>query len=130
MELEIKGKVYSFKFGVGFLKEINSRYKEFVQVGVQLPVGFKYMVARMLDEDVEAIEDMLITANKTEKDRVPKKDLDEYLESDDTDLHELSLKIRDFLLTANVCKKSMTEILAALEKKEKDQEKEENQKEN
>ena len=88
MELEIKGKVYSFKFGVGFLKEINSRYKEFVQVGVQLPVGFKYMVARMLDEDVEAIEDMLITANKTEKDRVPKKDLDEYLESDDTDLHE------------------------------------------
>lgn len=130
MELEIKGKVYSFKFGVGFLKEINSRYKEFVQVGVQLPVGFKYMVARMLDEDVEAIEDILITANKTEKDRVPKKDLDEYLESDDTDLHELSLKIRDFLSTANVCKKSMTEILAALEKKEKDQEKEENQAEN
>lgn len=130
MELEIKGKVYSFKFGVGFLKEINSRYKEFVQVGVQLPVGFKYMVVRMLDEDVEAIEDMLITANKTEKDRIPKKDLDEYLESDDTDLHELSLKIRDFLLTANVCKKLMTEILAALEKKEKDQEKEENQAEN
>ena len=49
------------------MKEINSRYKEFVQVGVQLPVGFKYMVARMLDEDVEAIEDMLITANKTGK---------------------------------------------------------------
>ena len=62
MELEIKGKIYSFKFGVGFLKEINSRYKEFVQVGVQLPIGFKYMVARMLDEDVEAIEDKALAA--------------------------------------------------------------------
>lgn len=122
MELEIKGKVYSFKFGVGFLKEINSRYKEFVQVGVQLPIGFKYMVARMLDEDVEAIEDILITANKTEKDRVPKRDLEEYLESEDTDLHELSLNIRDFLLKANVCKKSMTEILETLEKEEKKEE--------
>lgn len=122
MELEIKGKIYSFKFGVGFLKEINSRYKEFVQVGVQLPIGFKYMVARMLDEDVEAIEDILITANKTEKDRVPKRDLEEYLESEDTDLHELSLNIRDFLLKANVCKKSMTEILKTLEKEEKKEE--------
>ena len=122
MELEIKGKIYSFKFGVGFLKEINSRYKEFVQVGVQLPIGFKYMVARMLDEDVEAIEDILITANKTEKDRVPKRDLEEYLESEDTDLHELSLNIRDFLLKANVCKKSMTEILETLEKEEKKKE--------
>lgn len=122
MELEIKGKIYSFKFGVGFLKEINSRYKEFVQVGVQLPIGFKYMVARMLDEDVEAIEDILITANKTEKDRVPKRDLEEYLESEDTDLHELSLNIRDFLLKANVCKKSMTEILETLEKEEKKEE--------
>lgn len=128
MELEIKGKIYSFKFGVGFLKEINSRYKEFVQVGVQLPIGFKYMVARMLDEDVEAIEDILITANKTEKDRVPKRDLEEYLESEDTDLHELSLNIRDFLLKANVCKKSMTEILETLEKEEINQEKETDQK--
>lgn len=128
MELEIKGKIYSFKFGVGFLKEINSRYKEFVQVGVQLPIGFKYMVARMLDEDVEAIEDILITANKTEKDRVPKRDLEEYLESEDTDLHELSFNIRDFLLKANVCKKSMTEILETLEKEEINQKKETDQK--
>lgn len=122
MELEINGKIYKFRFGVGFLKEINSRYKEMATLGVQLEVGFKYVVARMLDGYVDAIEDILLISNKTENPRITKKILEDYLDDESTDLNVLIDEIKSFLLQTNACKRLMNQILETLEEEQKEEE--------
>lgn len=114
MQLEINGTTFEFRFGIGFMKEIQSRYKEMASISVAIPNGFKYVVASMLDGHIEDLFDILYTANKTEKPRVTEKALMEYLEDESTDIESLIQEVKSFLLKANASKNLMNQIMEAL----------------
>lgn len=114
MQLEINGTTYEFRFGIGFMKEIQSRYKEMASISVAIPSGFKYVVASMLDGHIEDLFDILYTANKTEKPRITEKALMEYLEDESTDIESLIQEVKAFLLKANASKSLMNQIMEAL----------------
>jgi hypothetical protein len=114
MQLEINRTTYEFRFGIGFMKEIQSRYKEMASISVAIPNGFKYVVASMLDGHIEDLFDILYTANKTEKPRITEKALMEYLEDESTDIESLIKEVKAFLLKANASKSLMNQIMEAL----------------
>lgn len=117
LELTIKDKVYGFKFGLGFVREINktmSKPIEGVTNGKQ-DVGLQFAIAAILDEDPVGLVDVLDVANKTESPRVTKKLLDEYIEDESTDLEALFAEVLDFLKSANATKKVTAAVLEMVE---------------
>ena len=108
-ELEINGKMYPFKFGIGFLREIN---KTRIVNGEE--VGFRYNVANLIGEgDPTSLCDILNAANKGQTPRITTKNLEEYIE-DGEDLDELTEKVVDFLEKNNCTKKLMEKVQTAL----------------
>lgn len=117
LEIEIFDKVYQFKFGMGFMREVNKLVSKPVDgvPGVKQNIGLQYTLAQIIDGDVEALIEALIIANKGCEPRITRTKLDEYVESDDTDIEELFSKVKDFLRTANVTKKVMNTLLTVVE---------------
>lgn len=74
---------YSFKFGLGFLKEVNRRHKSSSN-GVTINFGLENIVSNLLNEDVETLFDVLKLANKTESPKATDAELEELIgESED-----------------------------------------------
>lgn len=65
MELVINDKTYSFNFGMRFLKDINKKIETPIDFGssIKQQIGLQYYVSLLLDEDVEALSMVLLTAN-------------------------------------------------------------------
>ena len=103
MELTINNTVFKFRFGMGFLREINKRVTVPVDglKDVKQNIGLRYYISGILDNDVESLVEVLDIANKTESPRLTKAALDSYIESDDTDVDELFGQVIDFLKSAN-----------------------------
>lgn len=125
MELTINGTVYQFKFGMGFLREANKLTIIPVQgmQGATKEIGARYLIASVVvDQEPDALVDLLDLANKGENPRVTKAMLDSYIDSEEVDIDELMEKTKDFLSKANATKKAVKEILKEYEKqKEKNQ---------
>ena len=117
LEIEIFDKVYQFKFGMGFMREVNKLVSKPVDgvPGVKQNIGLQYTLAQIIDGDVEALIEALVIANKGCEPRITRTKLDEYVESDDTDIDELFSRVKDFLRTANVTKKVMNTLLNVVE---------------
>lgn len=115
-ELTIKEKVYSFKFGIGFVREIDKTKKEKAENGAEVNVGLNYAVAALIDEDPLQLVDILYIANKTEdkKARVTKEQLEEYIEEVE-DLEGLFKEVLDFFEKGNATKKKTAAVLALVE---------------
>ena len=114
-EIEMNGTMYAFNFGMGFLKAINSRATEKVpNSNYSVNVGAKYLMAQVMSDDVEALCDVLMTANKGENPRLTQKELETYIEDETTDIEALFKQVVDFFGRANATKilDKMTEILA------------------
>ena len=107
-ELVINGQTYEFKFGIGFLRDMNKMIAVPVKEvpGMKKDVGFTYYAAEMLGGDVEALVMILNAANKGQNPRITPAALEAYVEDPDTDIDELFDKVKDFLLGANVTKKA------------------------
>lgn len=107
----MNGKVYPFKFGVGFLKRANARYKE-IAGGSMTAVenGFIYLLARAEDGHVDAIAEMLLMANKGLKPQVTMQTIEDYID-DECDIDALWLEMLDFLKSSAACKKLTQETL-------------------
>lgn len=119
MELTINGTVYQFKFGMGFLREANRTVKIPAQgmQGVTKEIGARYLIARVVvDQETDALVDILDMANKGENPRVTKALLDSYIDSEETDIDRLMEETKDFLLKANATKKIVEEIEKEYEK--------------
>lgn len=118
MELTIKGQVYQFNFGMGFLREINKQTNVPVDgaPGVKKDVGFRYALMNLTDGDTEALVNVLDIANKGQNLRVTRNLLDEYIDDEDTDIDELFDTVMGFLKSANAVKKIVRELLEAVEK--------------
>lgn len=118
MELTINGTVYQFKFGMGFLREANKLTVVPVQgmPGTTKEIGARYLIASVVvDQEPNALVDLLNLANKGENPRVTKAMLDSYIDSEEVDIDELMEKTKDFLSKANATKKAVKEILKEYE---------------
>ena len=123
MELTINNTVFTFRFGMGFLREINKRVTVPVEglKDVKQNIGLRYYISGIMDGDVESLVEVLDIANKTESPRLTKAALDSYIESDDTDVDELFKQVIDFLKSANATRKTTGTMLETLEAQRKKQ---------
>ena len=119
-ELTINDKVYKFNFGMGFLREANKRVKMPVDGlhGVEKNIGLQYTIACLIDNDLEALVDVLDMANKAFTPRVTRAELDSYVESEETDIDKLFEDVLDFLKNANATRKAARAILETVEMKQ------------
>lgn len=119
-EIEMNGTIYAFNFGMGFLKAINSRATEKVpNSNYSVNVGAKYLMAQVMSDDVEALCDVLMTANKGENPRLTQKELETYIEDETTDIEALFAQVVDFFGKANATKMVYKEIQSIAETESK-----------
>ena len=125
LEITIDGVVYSFNFGMGFMREINKKVGTPVDglPDVKKNIGLQYYVAGVLDFDVEALVDILDISNKGQNPRVTRALLDAYIDDSETDIDRLFEDVLDFLKSANATKKTVTNLLAAIEEQKKNKQK-------
>ena len=118
LELTIKGEVYQFNFGMGFLREINKKISAPVDglKDVNKNIGLQYTVASVIDGDPEALVDVLEVANQGFSPRVSRNLLDSYIDDAETDIDDLFKTVIDFLKNANATKKAVETIQEAVEK--------------
>jgi len=118
MELTIKEQVYQFNFGMGFLREMNRKVTVPVDgiKDVKRHIGLRYTVSGIMDGDVEALEELLVAANKDQA------LLDEYIDDPETDIDQLFEDVLGFLKNANATKKCLQEIEKAIEEEKAKQE--------
>ena len=114
-ELTIRDKVYQFRFGMGFVREIEKTRQQKTDNGIIANVGLQYAIAALIDEDPVEIVNILDIANKTEKPRVTKDLLDEYIEDENTDFEALCKQILDFFEKGNCTKKKTAAVMALVE---------------
>ena len=117
MELTIDGQVYQFNFGMGFLREANKRVSMPVEGmnGMKKDVGARYLIAQVLDGEVDSLVDLLDIANKGQNPRVTKALLDSYIDDPETNIDELFEVTKDFLSKANATRKMMEKMQLAID---------------
>lgn len=117
MELTINGQVYQFNFGMGFLRDANKMISTSVDgiKDVKKDIGARYMIARVIDGEPDALVDLLDVANKGQNPRVTKALLDSYIDDPDTDVDALFEDTLDFLGKANATKKLIAKMMEAIE---------------
>ena len=116
-ELTINDVVYQFNFGMGFMREVNKKVCTPVDglKDVKKNIGLQYLVASILDGDVEALVEILAAANKGQNPRVTNALLDAYIDDENTDIDKLFEEVIDFLSNANATKKVTEVLLKAME---------------
>ena len=121
MELTIGGKVYQFRFGLGFVREIDKRVTKPMNGinGKVQNMGMQFAVAGLIDQDPVELVEILDVANKTEKPRVTRQELDAYIEDENTDTDALFSEVLDFLKSANATKKITESVIEETEKAKK-----------
>lgn len=123
-ELQINGATYKFNFGMGFMREINKTIAIPVEniKGKTKNIGLQYKVAEMIDGDIDALEDILLVANKEFSPRLERTELDRHIENENTDIDALFDTVLGFLESANATKKTVRELQKEMEKQKKNQE--------
>lgn len=115
-ELTINGVVYQFKFGIGFVREINKRVVKNVEgTNAKQELGLQYAVAGLIDEDPVALVDVLELANRGERPRITKDVLDNYMDDESTDIGALCRDVLDFLGKSNASKKTTEAVMQMVE---------------
>lgn len=117
-ELTIGGQVYPFKFGIGFMREIDQKQKK-TENGITKNIGLQMSIAGVIDGDIEDLINILDIANKTEEPRITRSVIEAHIENDDTDIDALFKEVLDFLKRANVTKKKTAQLLEMLEEQKK-----------
>ena len=119
-ELTIDEKVYNFKFGLGFVREINKTIKQPIEgtKDQMQEVGLRFAVASLFDQDPVELVNVLDLANKTESPRITRKDLDAYIEDENTDIDGLFKEVLDFLRKNNATKKTVALVEEMIEEQE------------
>jgi hypothetical protein len=117
-ELTIGGTVYQFKFGMGFLRDMNKKINIPVDglPGVKENVGLRYAVGMLFANDIETLVEVLFAANKGFQPRITAEKLDAYIEDEVEDIDELFREVLDFLKSANATKKTVAELQKVFDK--------------
>lgn len=125
LELTINGEVYVFKFGFGFVREINNLFRRPMEgfKGKEEKVGLQYVIAYVVDRDPEYLVTLLDTANKGQTPRITRQALENYIESD-CDIDTLFEQVIDFLSQSNCTKNITQKLVTASEEQKQKQEQE------
>lgn len=118
LELTINNQVFKFKFGLGFMREMNKKQKK-TENGVTKEIGLQMGIAGIIDGDVEDLIEILDISNKTEEPRITRKQIEEFIEDEETDIDEVFARVLDFLKSSNVTKKKTAQLLEMLEEQKK-----------
>lgn len=110
-EIEMNGTVYQFKFGMGFLREIEATSKRKTDAG-EMEVGFGMLLAHLSQYDTYSLSDMLYIANKGFTPRVTKAIIDAYIDDECEDIDALFEQVMETLKSSNATKKKTVEILS------------------
>lgn len=103
-EITMGGTPYAFNFGMGFLKDINQKATSKIpNSNYVIKTGAKFVIAQVIDGDVEALADVLMLANKGETPRLTTQVLNTYIE-EEADIEELFAMVTDFFGKANATK--------------------------
>ena len=111
-ELTINEKVYQFNFGIGFRREVDPKVTRKID-GVSGKVenlGLQFAIAGVMDGDVEDIVNVLDAANKGYEPRITRKEIEAFIDSEDTDLDALCEKLIGFFENANATKKIVARL--------------------
>ena len=116
---EINGKIYEFKFGIGFVRDIDKTQTTKGDDGNQQKVGLVYAIAGLMDGDFEKLIDCLMLGNKyAAGERLERKTIEEWLESDGVDLEQECRDLLDFFETSNFTRRKMSDLKETLQKNE------------
>ena len=118
MELTINNKVYEFKFNMKFMREVNKRYAKEIDKGVKKNIGLNYIVAGILDRDIETLVDVLYTSCVTDP-RITKPEIDAFIDDECEDIDALFEEVKDFLGKANATKKAVKNLQEMIENEKK-----------
>lgn len=115
-ELTIKGTVYQFAFNMGFLRRINKTMGMPVDgvPNAKKNVGLQYLVAGVMDGELESLVDILYAANEKQEPRVTTALLDDYIDECE-DIEGLFKTVLDFLEQSNATKSAVLKLKEALE---------------
>lgn len=119
MELTINGKVYKFKASIAFMRAANKLKKD--KEGVEY--GLRYLIAGLIDGDIESLINAIDLMNLNMDERITKKEIEDFIEDEATDIDKVFEDVIDFLSKANVSKKTYSLLMKEIEalKKKKDQ---------
>lgn len=119
MEIEVNGEIYQLVAGFGFLHEVNKKVTVDVpNTGKKKEVGLKFMVASIIDGDIDALADCIFYMNVGQTPRLKKADVENYLEDVD-DIDKVFEDVINFLSQANVCKKEVRPLVSTQEAEKK-----------
>lgn len=115
MEIEVNGEIYKLVAGFGFLHEVNKKLSiDVPNTGTKKEVGLKYMVASIIDGDIDALADCIFYMNIGQSPRLKKAQVESYLE-DVEDIDKVFEDVINFLSQANACKKEVKPLLSTQE---------------
>lgn len=121
MELTINNQVYEFKAGIGFLRDANKRIQQKIEGTDRVKdVGLQYLVAGIIDGEIEDLIDTLDLMNKGCAPRLTKKQIENYIEEVE-DIDKLFDEVLGFLKNANVSKRITKDLLRRVEEARKNQ---------
>ena len=114
--LEINGKNYPLKFGFDFMRKMNKKLvRKDEGTGKDEENGLEYVIAKIMDHDIETLVDVILTANATEDDKISKSELIEWIENPETDIDEVFKEVDDFFGEANCTKSAHRNVMILVE---------------
>lgn len=119
MEIEVNGEIYKLVAGFGFLHEVNKKVTVDVpNTGKKKEVGLKFMVASIIEGDIDALVDCIFYMNSGQSPRLKKAQIESYLE-DVEDIDKVFEDVINFLSQANACKKEVRPLVSTQEAEKK-----------
>lgn len=117
---EIDGKIRNFKFGIGFVRDIDKTKKVKGENGEEQKMGLTYAIAGLIDQDFEKLIDCLLYGNKYggDTETLSRAQIEAWLDSDETTLERECTDLLDFFESANFTKKKTQELKEAMVKNE------------
>lgn len=105
MELTINGKVYQFKASIAFMRLANNLVEEKVNnTNLSQKVGLRYLIAGLIDGDVEQLINALDFMNTGFEQRLTRKEIEDFIEDENVNIDDIFGMVLDFLSKANVSK--------------------------
>ena len=112
MELTINGKVYQFKASIAFMRSANNLVEEKVDnTNLAQKVGLRYLIAGLIDGDVEQLINALDFMNTGFDQRLTRKEIEDFIEDENVDVDGIFEMVLDFLSKANVSKRTYNALM-------------------
>ena len=124
LELTINGQVYQFNAGIGFMRKMNQRASvNYEGTNLKRDTGLAYLVADLMDGDIETLLLTLDAMNEGKDPRLTRKQIEDFLEDENTDIDKVFQDVLDFLKKSNCTKRTVLDIEKAVQEKKEQQKK-------